>query len=33
MNYQAARVAPEKTVFRPVLPLRSKPGFPEKPNE
>lgn len=30
MNYQAARVAPEKTVFRPVLPLRSKPGFPEK---
>lgn len=30
MNYQAARVAPEKTVFRPVLPLRSLPGFTEK---
>lgn len=30
MNYQAARVAPEKTVFRPVLPPRSKPGFAEK---
>ena len=31
MIYQAARVAPEKTVIRPVLPLRSMPGFTEKP--
>jgi hypothetical protein len=29
MNIRTARVAPEKAVFRPVLPLRSLPGLPE----